>query len=58
MSKSASVGLEIRSRRVATSARVTRMGEKDIIGKQVVSHLAADMANYLLGLDIESASLQ
>jgi predicted transposase YdaD len=34
------------------------MGEKDIISKQVIRHLAADLANYLLGLDIEPASLE
>jgi len=34
------------------------MGEKDIISKQIVRHLAVDLATYLLKLDIGADSLE
>jgi hypothetical protein len=34
------------------------MGEKDIISKEVIRHLAVDLATYLLQLDIDPDSLQ
>lgn len=34
------------------------MGKKDIISKQVIRQLAADMAKYLLGLDVEVEALE
>ncbi len=34
------------------------MGRKDIISKQIIRHLALDVATYLLGLDLDPASLE
>jgi len=34
------------------------MGDKDIISKQVIRHLAVDVATYLLKLDIDADSLE
>ena len=34
------------------------MGNKDIVSKQVIRHLAVDLATYLLKLDIDADSLE
>ena len=34
------------------------MGKKDIISKQAITHIAVDLATYLLKLDIEADSLE
>ena len=42
----------------ATHARLGAMGEKDIVSKRIVRHLAVDLATYLLKLDIDPDSLE
>ena len=39
-------------------ARLGAMGEKDIVSKRIVRHLAVDLATYLLKLDIDPDSLE
>lgn len=34
------------------------MGDKDMIGKQVIRHIEVDVATYLLKLDIDPDSLE
>jgi hypothetical protein len=65
VTESASLSRRMASTAMANTGTATRqagkfaaMGEKDIISKQVIRHLAADVANYLLGLDIEPTSLE